>query len=84
MVPALVVCILPIGLLQWVALLYGLGNSTLFVVMSLRGRGEVGRQVGVWTATAAVSLVLLLCVKLIFLVEPAAVPANNTTPPNTQ
>ena len=34
--PALLVCILPIGFLQWLLMLYAFGNSTFFLVLSLK------------------------------------------------
>ena len=70
----LLVCLLPVGALQWLGLLYGLGNSVVFVAASLRGRVEPAKQVVVWVGVGVVSLVLLLCVKWIFLEGPPAVP----------
>lgn len=65
--PALVVSILPLGLLQWVCLLYGLANSTIFLRASLAPHVEGVSQMVVTGVIGGTQFIFILCIKLIFL-----------------
>lgn len=36
-IPILALCIIPASVLQWILMVYGFLNSTLFMVLNLRG-----------------------------------------------
>ena len=71
LVIAMLLCIIPLGWLQWVCLLYGLANSVVFVVCSLRSRVDRVVEVVLWVSLTVVALVMLLCLKWVFLQPPS-------------
>lgn len=66
-VPAVLLCILPVGLLQWVFLIYSFVNSSVFLIASLQKHLEGMSQIVVKSVICGTQFVLLLCLKLIFL-----------------
>lgn len=65
--PAIVVCILPVGLIQWVALLYGLVNSSIFLAVNIEKHAEGIQRVVIYSLVGGLQFILFLCFKLIFL-----------------
>ena len=68
-VPALIICIIPIGFVQWLLMIYSFGNSTFFLVLSLKKHieGLAAKAVVVFGVLAALQLVFFLVVKLLFI-----------------
>ena len=68
-IPALLLCIIPINILQWLLLLYALANSSLFLVLSLKKHieGLKAKFVVVFGLLGVMQLVFFLCAKLIFI-----------------
>ena len=66
-VPAVLLCILPVGLLQWLFLILSFVNSSVFLIANLQKHLEGLSQMVIKSVILATQFVLLLCLKLIFL-----------------
>jgi hypothetical protein len=66
-VPAIVLCILPLGFIQWLALLYGLVNSSIFLAVNIEKQAEGIQKIVVYSIVGGLQFILFLCFKLIFL-----------------
>jgi protein YIPF1/2 len=67
-VPALVICVLPLGVLQWLLLFYAFANSSFFLALSLRKHiaGLKAKFVVIFGVLGALQLTFFLCCKLVF------------------
>lgn len=66
-VPAVGVCLLPVNLLHWAAMLYGLGSSAMFLWVNLRGYAEGVSPAVLGGVIVGLQFVLFLTFKLKFL-----------------
>jgi hypothetical protein len=65
--PAVLLCIFPVSLLQWLCLLYALANSTNFLRANLLKYTQGLSEIVLVSIIAATQFILILCLKLIFL-----------------
>ena len=68
-VPALVLCIIPLGFLQWISMTYAFINSSFFLCLSLKKHveGSNGKLMIVGGILVILQLAFFLCSKLIFI-----------------
>ena len=67
-IPALLLCIIPIGLVQWLFITYAFLNSTFFLVLSLKKHieGTPAKTVVVFGVIAGLQLTFFLVTMLVF------------------
>ena len=67
LIPILILCIIPTNILQWILIVYGLINSTLFLVMNLKAELELGsKKYIIFVIVATFQIMLGLLFKLLF------------------
>jgi hypothetical protein len=69
-IPALLLCIIPFGAVQWIALIYALCNSSLFLWLSLKKHVGGAKQLVVFVLLAALQVTLFLLCRLLFFGQP--------------
>lgn len=81
-VPALLVCIVPFGVVQWLVLAYALANSSLFLYLSLKKHIPGSKQVVVLILLAVTQVTYFLLLRLLFFgpPDPKLVPAPAAQP----
>ena len=74
-IPALLLCIIPIGILQWLLMTYALINSSFFLILSLKKHieGLQAKFFAVIGMIVVLQLVFFLVTKFFFInVDPSA------------
>jgi hypothetical protein len=82
-IPATLLCILPIGILQWLLLIYALANSSLFLIVSIRKHieGLKAKHALIFGVIIGLQLVFFLICKFYFISLIQATPVPTPTTP---
>ena len=68
-IPALVICIFPINILQWILMIYAFANSSLFLFVSLKKHIDsvASKMYAILITLLSLQLIFFLVCKLVFI-----------------
>lgn len=70
--PILVLCVIPVSFLQWILMIYGIINSTVFLIFNMNTEIQtlgLAKKYTVYGLMAACQIALFLTFKLVFFKE---------------